>query len=118
LGRGEGLVGAAAGFAILLTGTETETVFVLMTGLFLGTAVPKKFMLAGLRESRGRYAADARAEKNVLVDSSRRGPGGVCQWLEKVTNKESFAPDADAGADADAACSCQTPACRVPAILG
>jgi hypothetical protein len=67
------------------------------------------------KESRGKYAADARAEKNVLVDSSGRGPGGVCQWLEKVTNKESFAPDADAGAGADAACSCQTPA-KLPPV--
>jgi hypothetical protein len=116
-GRGEGLVGAAAGFAILLTGTETETVFVLMTGLFLGTAVPKKFMLAGLRKV-GEVCSEREGGKNVVVDSREGGEGAFVSGRESDrTNKESFAPDA--GADADAASASITPvACRVPATIG
>jgi hypothetical protein len=107
-----GLVGVAAGFAILLT---METVFVLMSGLFLGTAVPKKFMLAGFKESRGSIQRECEGGKNVVVDSRGWTRGGVCQWLEKVTHmhKESLVQT-----HRDAASTCQTPACRVPAILG
>lgn len=72
LGAGEGLEGGAAGFAILLTGTETETVLVLMTGLFLGTAVPKKFMLVGLKRVE-EVCSEREGRKNVVVDSSEGG---------------------------------------------
>jgi hypothetical protein len=73
LGRGEGLVGAAAGFAILLTGTETETVFVFGNG---GT---EEVHAGRFKESRGSMQR-ARGWEECGCRQQRGGRGAVCQW--------------------------------------
>lgn len=91
-GSGEGRDGAAAGFTILLTGTETVTV--LMTGLFFGPAVPKKFMLGG-RESGGGGGGDGRdaasaGRKNVAVDRAIGGGRVRDTRLTQVTETKNW----------------------------